>query len=557
MTQSSDEGLRRDVGFFGLLWISTGTTLGSGWLFGAFVALTIAGPAVLLAWMIASVMIILLALVHAELGGMYPESGGTGRYPAHAFGSLAGATFGWFSYIQAATIAPIEVLAAIQYLSTASWAHGLYSSSTGSLSPSGIVAAVGLMVVFVLINLMGIAWLSKANSAITVWKISIPILTILVLLITSFHVSNFTAAGGFFIHGNPGAAESILRAIASGGIIFSLMGFEGALQVGGESAKPQRDLPRAVIGAVLICTVIYIGAQVAFMAALEPSTLTHYGTWSHLATDPALSRAPFFTLAALLGLGWLSWLLRVDAVISPSGTGLLYLTGASRLSFGLSRSGYVPKIFLVEEESTRVPIFGVILSAGLGLLFLLPFPSWSKLVSVVTGAAVLMYAGAPLSLGALRRRRPAHPRSYRLPFAVVLSPLAFIFANFIVYWSGWQTVSTLMIALILGYGLMALARRLKLDEDPPRIEWSAAWWLVPYLLGMTLLSYAGVFGAGGILGGVGPFHDVLVGGHGRLPLWWDLVVITLFSLVIYAIAMRQSARSLIDGPDPRDDEPAR
>ena len=53
-----DEGLRRDVGFMGLLWISTGTTLGSGWLFGAFVALTIAGPSVLIAWVIASVIMI-------------------------------------------------------------------------------------------------------------------------------------------------------------------------------------------------------------------------------------------------------------------------------------------------------------------------------------------------------------------------------------------------------------------------------------------------------------------------------------------------------------------
>ena len=549
MAQAED--LRRDVGFFGLLWISTGTDLGSGWLFGAFAAVTIAGPAALIAWAVASVIIILLALVHAELGAMFPESGGTGRFPHYAFGSLAGATFGWFSYVQAATIAPIEVLAAIEYLSTASWASGLYHPSTGTLSPSGVLVAIVMMLLFVTVNLLGIRWLSRANSIITVWKVAIPIATIAILMTTHFHPGNFTAAGGFFVHGSPGPAESILRAITGGGIVFSLMGFEGALQIGGESSDPARDLPRAVIGAALLCTVIYVGAQVAFIGALEPATLLHYGTWTGLAADTQLAQAPFFALTAMLGLVWLSTLLRVDAVISPSGTGLLYLTSASRLSFGLSRSGYIPKVFLVEEHRTRVPILGVLLSAGLGLLFLLPFPSWSKLVSVVTGAAVLMYAGAPLALGALRRSQPEAHRSYRLPLAGLLAPLAFVAATLIVYWAGWQTISTLMLVLLLGFGLMALARVLRLDEDPPRIEWMAGWWLFPYLGGISLLSYLGNFGPGGILGGVGPFHDVLVGGQGRIPLWVDMGVVTVFSLAVYAGAMAQSRRSTsISGREP-------
>ena len=539
MTASEDEGLRRDVGFFGLLWISAGTTLGSGWLFGAFVAVTIAGPAALIAWLVASLIMILVALVHAELGGMFPESGGTGRYPHHAFGSLAGATFGWFSYLQAATIAPIEVLAAIQYLSTTPWAHGLYNSRQGTLTPSGVVAAIGLMGLFATLNLVGIRWLTRTNSALTVAKLAVPILTAVVLIATNFHAHNFVAGGGFFVHTGPGPSESILRAITSGGIIFSLMGFEGALQVGGESSNPQRDLPRAVIGAFLICTAIYVAAQVAFIGGLPPDVIAQHGTWSALAGDPQLSRAPFFTLTALLGLVWLSWILRFDAVVSPSGTGLLYLTGASRLSFGLSRSGYVPRIFMVEDVRTEVPLYGVLLSAGLGLLFLLPFPSWSKLVNVVTGAAVLMYAGAPLSLAALRRSRPDLPRPFRLPAAGVVAPVAFIFSTFIVYWSGWQTVSTLMVALLLGYGLMGLARRLRLDQDPPRIEWASAWWLAPYLVGISIVSYLGNFGSGGMLGGVGPFHDVLVGGRGVIPLWWDLGILAVFSIAVHAGAVIQ------------------
>jgi len=543
LSSSVDEGLRRDVGFFGLLWISAGTTLGSGWLFGAFVAVTIAGPAALIGWVLGSVFMAPLALVYAELGAMFPESGGPGRFANHAFGSLAGATFGWFSYVQAATIAPIEVLAAIEYLSTNSWANGLYNASRGTLSASGYVVAVALMGAFVTLNLLGIRILSRTNSALTVFKLAVPSLAALALIATGFHVHNFTAAGGFFVHGGAGPTQAILSAITAGGIAFALMGFEGALEVGGESSNPQRDLPRAVFGAFLVCTVIYIAVQIAFIGALPPSLLSHYASWTDLANNPQLSRAPFFVLASLVGLVWLAWVMRVDAVVSPSGTGLLYLTGASRLAFGLSRDGYVPKLFLVEDERTDVPLWGVVMSGALGLLFLLPFPSWNKLVSVVTGAVVLMYAGAPLALGSLRRSRPEMERPYRLPAARLLAPASFVFATFIAYWSGWQTISTLMIALLFGYGFMGLARSLHLDLEPPPIEWASSWWLFPYLVGLSVVSYLGNFGSGGILGGAGPFKDVLVGGHGVIPLWWDMACLAVLSLVIYAGAMAQGGRS--------------
>jgi len=536
-----DEGLRRDVGFFGLLWISAGTTLGSGWLFGAFVALTIAGPAALIGWLLGALFMAPLALVYAELGAMFPESGGPGRFAHHAFGSLAGATFGWLSYVQAATIVPIEVLAAIEYLSTNSWAKGFYNASKGTLSGSGYVVAIVLMGIFVMLNLLGIRLLSRANSAITVFKLAIPSLTALVLIAGGFHLHNFTAAGGFFVHHGAGPTQSILTAITAGGIAFALMGFEGALQVGGESTHPQRDLPRAVFGAFVVCTLIYIAVQVAFIGALPPSLLAHYVSWTGLATDPQLSRAPFFVLAGLVGLVWLGWIMRVDAVVSPSGTGLLYLTGASRLAFGLSRDGYVPKLFLVEDERA-VPLWGTIMSGALGLLFLLPFPSWGKLVSVVTGAVVLMYAAAPLALGSLRRSHPEMVRPYRLSAAGLFAPASFVFATFIAYWSGWQTISTLMIALLLGYGLMGLARSLHLDLEPPRIEWKSARWLFPYLVGLSVVSYLGDFERGGILGGIGPFKHILVGGRGVIPLWWDMACLTVLSLVVYARAMAQTSK---------------
>ncbi|MFZ0974030.1 MAG: APC family permease [Solirubrobacteraceae bacterium] len=534
------EGLDRRIGFIGLLWTSVGSLIGSGWLFGALIAVTVAGPSALIAWGIASVIVILLALVHAELGGLFPVSGGTSRFPHYAFGSLAGMTFGWASYLQAATTAPIEVLAVIQYLSTAHWARGFYSSG-GTLSGGGIIAAAILMLLFVVLNLIGIRWLTRANNAITSWKVVIPVFTIIVLLATHFHTGNFTAGGGFFVHG--AAIKSILVAIPTGGIVFALLGFEQAVQLGGEAANPQRDLPRAVILSILIGAGIYFLLQVAFIGSFSPSLLASQHTWTNLGSgnsNPAvvaLNAGPFYTVTKIAGLAWLAFILRLDAVICPFGSGLIYLTTSSRISFALSRNGYVPDKF-EKTNRARVPMFGILFTTALGMLFLLPFPSWSKLVGIATSSSVLMYAGAPLALGALRKSKPDLPRAYRLPAAGVLAPLAFVFATWVIYWSGWQTLTTLTVAMLIGYALVAISYRLDLNPAAPRIDWAAATWIFPYFIGLLVISYFGDFGAGGIIGGIGIFKHVLDhGGNDALGLVGGLVACAALSLVIYRVAI--------------------
>jgi amino acid transporter len=535
------EGLDRGVGFLGLLWASEGSIIGSGWLFGALVAATYAGPSALIGWIVASFIVILLALVHAELGGLFPVSGGTSRFPHYAFGSFAGATFGWASYLQAATVAPIEVLAAIQYLSTAHWAHNFYKSN-GTLSGSGIIAAVILMVFFVSVNLIGIRWLARANNGITTWKVFIPVLTIIVILATHFHGGNFSKGGGFFVKSDP--IKAILISIPAGGIVFALLGFEQAVQLGGEAKNPRRDLPRAVILSILIGAGIYILLQIAFIGAVSPALLVSQHTWANLGsgnTNPAvvaLNAGPFYTVTKVAGLAWLAFVLRIDAVISPAGTGLIYLTSSSRLSFGLSKNGYVPTAFEKTNQRTRVPVFGVIFASLIGLLFLLPFPSWSKLVGIVTSASVLMYSAAPLSLAALRKQKPELDRVYSLPAARFLAPLSFVCATWIIYWSGWETLTTLMVAMLIGYALIAASYAFKLNPEAPPMDWGAAYWIVPYFIGMLVISYFGTFGPGGIIGGIGIFKHVLdQGGNDDFGLYGGLIVSALWSLVIYYLAI--------------------
>ena len=106
-----DVGLKRELGLIGATWASETSIIGSGWLFGSLFAAQAVGGAAILDWIIAGVVVMILALVHAELGAMYPVSGGTGRFPHFAFGGAAGYGFGFFASLQAVTIAPIESFA--------------------------------------------------------------------------------------------------------------------------------------------------------------------------------------------------------------------------------------------------------------------------------------------------------------------------------------------------------------------------------------------------------------------------------------------------------------
>ena len=156
--------LKREVGLIGLMWASVGSIIGSGWLFGAQKGLIAAGPAAMISWIVGGLLMMVLALIHAELGGMYPVSGGTARFPHYAFGGAAGASFGWFSWLQAATVAPIEVSAMITYSQHWSFAHSWLHPVTGVLTTSGLIVAVVLMGLLTVLNLFGIKLLATVNS---------------------------------------------------------------------------------------------------------------------------------------------------------------------------------------------------------------------------------------------------------------------------------------------------------------------------------------------------------------------------------------------------------
>src|SRR5262244_1218900 len=390
MTESRSSGLQRTVGLYGLMFVSLGSIIGSGWLLGALNAAKVAGPASILSWVLAAGMLSLLALTYAELGATYPVAGGAARFPYYSHGPIAGFTAGWVGWLQAVFIAPVEVLAVITYVNSVGWVNQHFNminkagEHAGLLNGSGLAVAVVLMVLFTAVNLAGAKFLSDSNVIVVIWKTAVPILAIVVVAGLQFNPTNFHAGGGFMPFGFHGVFAAL-----TGGVVFALQGFEQAVQLAGEARNPKRDVSRAILSAMAIGAVLYSLLQVVMIAALEPRNIA--AGWTRpLGTDPS-DYGAWYTIALAVGAGWLAKLLIVDAVISPAGTGVVYVATSARLSYALGEEREMPKA-LSSTNRKGVPIVSIIVSAIVGMLALGPFKSWSALVGVITGATAIMYA---------------------------------------------------------------------------------------------------------------------------------------------------------------------
>ena len=516
----TEHRMRRDIGTVGLLFAGVGSIIGSGWLFGALNASQLAGPAAIFSWLIAAVMIMLIGLVYAELGTMFPISGGVVRFPHLSFGSFASYTTGWITWLAAATVAPIEVEGALQYATKYApftKAHQVGAEKVHTLTGLGYLLAVLGMAFFVLVNYFGIRWFARVNNVIVWWKLGIIVVVIVAFAVTTFHTSNFNSHG-FSTDGMHG----VFTAIATAGITFSFLGFRQGVELAGETSNPKRNVPIAVIGSVLITAVIYILLQIAFIGAVDPKDLAK--GWGALSFTNDFG--PLAAIASLIGLGWLATLLYIDAVISPADTGLIYTTVTGRISYAMGKNGNAPRA-LAKTTPRGVPLVSLLVTFVVGLIVFLPFPSWQQLVGFITSATVMSFGSGSLVLAAMRREMPEHERAFKLPFGDVIPFLALFSSNLIVYWAGWETDWKLFVAILLGFVLLGIFH-LTGKGSMPQMDWRhGAPWLVPWLGGLCLISYLGTY----------PEKSEHKGNLGLIGFGWGFPIMLVLTALVYGLAL--------------------
>jgi amino acid transporter len=366
------------------------------------------------------------------------------------------------------------------------------------------------MALFLLINLFAIRLVLAVNNAITWWKLAVPALTAITLTIVHFRTANFYEFGFA-----PAGIGGVFQAVSGSGILFAFLGFRQAIELAGESADPHRNLPFAIVGSILLCLLLYLGLQLAFIGALQPDNLAH--GWEAVKFHGI--SGPFAGLAAILGLPWLAAALYADAAISPGGTGIIYNTTAARVIYATADSGLMPRWFATLSPA-GVPVRSLGLAFCAGLLFLLPLPSWRQLVTYLSSIGVLAYGVGPVVLFCFRRTLPEEDfvRPFRLAMAWFVAPSAFIVSNLAVFWAG-ATVTNHLFGGLLAVFVLYCGWQWRQHGSLRHLTWRGAIWMLPHFGGLWLITWAG------------PLH-----GLGLLNNRDGAAVIALFSIAILAMA---------------------
>lgn len=509
---------RKKISLFSAIMLALNSLIGSGWLFGAGSAAKIAGPAAIISWILGAIIIISIAVTYIELGSMFPESGGMSRYAQYSHGPFLGFIAAWANWISLITLVPMEAVAAVQYMSSwpwqwAKWARGFMKN--GNLTFKGLGIVLIFMLIFTLINYWSVQIMTRFTNLISVFKIVMPTLTIIMLMISGFHPANFGNSVHEFM---PYGSQAIFKAISSAGIIMSYDAFQTVINIGGELENPRKNIFRGVMISMILTALIYVMLQVTFIGAVKPTTLARLG-WHGINYS-----SPFADLAIIMGINWLVILLYLDAFVSPFGTGVAFVATASRALAAMTLTKHLPKWLGKLNQKYMIPRFAMICDFVLAALLVSVFRNWNLLATVITASTLIAYLTGPVSTIALRKIAPDLKRPFAPKFMNWLAPFAFVLTSLSIYWTMWPT--TIEVILIIALGVIVyIYYEVRYQHSQLKRQLKHAWWLISYMIFMSAFSYLG---------------SNAFGGENIFPYPFDLLILIIVSLGFYYWGIKSS-----------------
>lgn len=491
--------LHRSIGFIGLTFIAVGGVIGSGWIFGPLITANLAGPASIVAWALGGLGMLILAMSFAEISSLIPVAGGIARLPMFSHGKFTAMMMGWTAWLGYNTAAPIETIAALNYLAAYFPWLRLEGGGQNELSMAGMGCASLMMMLFTLLNAFGVRAFAHANTAITWIKIAIPTIIAVALLYLNFNVENFTAFGGFMPYGWSG----VFSAISTGGIIFSFIGFRHAIDMAGETKRPQIIIPLALASSLVLCLIIYEILQIAFIGSLSEAQLAN--GWNNIHFEGNLG--PLAGVIVGLGVGWLTVVLYVGAVIGPLGAGLISTGSNGRLIYAMAENDLFPNVFM-QLTRYKIPLNGMLFNLFLGFAVIY-FLTFEEAVALNSAAIILSFSIGPIAVYTFRRQLAHRPRKFKLPCIHVMGILGLTVSSLVIYWSGWLVFRVMFVALLLGFGMFCF-RIVRKRKNWKNQHIKNGFWVLPYLLGLGAVSYLGTYGKGSLHVLVFPFDMLSV-----------------------------------------------
>jgi basic amino acid/polyamine antiporter, APA family len=399
-TSSSPPSLRRALSTFDLTMIAIGSTIGSGiFLTPSLIARVLPDPVMIAAvWIVGGLMALSGALTFAELGGMMPGAGGVYTYLNSAYGGLFGFLYGWayFLVVNTGGIAALSI------------AFATYLGYIVPLGPEGIkIAAIAGLVIVTIINILGVKAGGVFSDLFTLLKLAGIAGVIVVGFVWGAPSGIFSSAGTV-----PAGSLSSALSVAMVGVLWSYGGWQHATYTAAEARDPRRGIPRAMVIGSGIVVVVYLLANVAYLALLSPQAM---GASAHLAAD---------ALGSVLGpVGGTA--VAVAIFISTFGTAGIYTLTAPRIYHAMASDGVFFRSVAAVHPRFRTPVVAILLQSGWAILLVLLWGTFENLISYVVFTDWIFFALAAAAVFLFRRRTPLAERPYRTvgyPF----TPLFFI-----------------------------------------------------------------------------------------------------------------------------------
>ncbi|GGW20096.1 amino acid permease [Streptomyces capoamus] len=430
-TEEPEHALKKSLSALDLTVFGVGVIIGTGiFVLTGQVAKNNAGPAVALAFVAAGVACGLAALCYAEFASTVPVAGSAYTFSYASLGELPAWIIGWDLVLEFALGTAVVAVGWSGYVRSLldNWGWHLPAYLGGREAASGfgfdILAAV-LVLVLTAILVVGM----KLSARITSVVVAIKVTVVLIVII----------AGAFFVNGanykpfvpKPQAVEAggNLKApliqlmfgwapsnfgvmgifTAASVVFFAFIGFDIVATAAEETRNPQRDMPRGILGSLLICTVLYVAVSVV---------VTGMQKYTRLSVD-----APLADAFKSIGHPWYAGVISFGAAVGLTTVCMILLLGQTRVFFAMSRDGLLPRFFSRVHPRFRTPHRPTIL-LGVVIAIVAGFTSLSELAELVNIGTLFAFVVVALSVIILRRTRPDLHRAFRTPWVPVIPVLS-------------------------------------------------------------------------------------------------------------------------------------
>jgi APA family basic amino acid/polyamine antiporter len=449
--------LRPTLSWWHLIAMGVGAIVGTGIYTLTGIGAGLAGPAVLLSFLLCGVICSCAALCYAEMATMIPLAGSAYTYSYAVLGELIAWIVGWSLLLEYTLVAAAVAVGwsshVAEFMQAAGWAtpdaimHGVMAGGIVNL-PAVIITAVitALLVV-------GMRESATVNLVLVVIKMSALVLFVVLAGMTfdPAKLHPFAPYGYFAATGPDGAKHGVLAAAAL--VFFAFYGFDAVSTAAEETKNPGRDLKIGIIGSMAVCTLIYIAVAATALGAVSFLTFSKTG-------------APLVYILTSIGHPTAAQIVASAAIIAIPSVILVFMYGQSRIFFVMARDGLLPQSLATVSRTRGTPVLMTVLT-GIVVAVIAATLRLDEIALLANAGTLFAFAAVALSLLVLRRRHPRRQRLFRAPFAWIVAPLciagcAYLFFTglpiFTQWWFlAWNGVG-LVIYLLYGMRASRLAR---------------------------------------------------------------------------------------------------